>query len=141
MEPENFMKLFIKALEHLVLCKDLTGTDMRVFFALVSLAKSDNKICISQKELGEYLNIARTEVSRSIAKLGDFNYLTIVDRIGKQNVYMLNPDIVFSGDGKHRQAALIEYRNPMSLPKAVIKHLKNEIFPQSDPAEANFLLR
>jgi|GEM_PF-3858353 len=87
------MKFFTKALENILLCKELTGTDLRVFLALVYFSKK-NEVCISQKNLGEYLSIARPDVTKSITKLANLNYLTIIDHIGNQNIYMLNPDIL-----------------------------------------------
>ena len=98
---DNHARCFLKEMEHLSLDKDFTGTDFRVLMAIIANLDFDNKVSIPQKQLGEKLNIQRQEVTKSIKKLISKEYLHIVDKIGRQNIYMFNPNIVFKSKAKN----------------------------------------
>lgn len=127
---DNFMMFFNTGLQQISKDKNLVGQDLRVFLALAALVKDTNKICISQRELADFLDIHPSDVSKSTLRLNELNYLVIVDRIGKQNVYMLNPEIIFKGTKDKRDAAIKEYNNPMNLPKVAVKRI-GELLPKS----------
>jgi len=84
--------------------KNLNGTDLRVFLCIIGNLEYENILNISQKKLGEMLGIGKKEISKSINKLIKEEYLQIIDKIGRQNIYKFNPNIVFKSRAKnHKQ--------------------------------------
>lgn len=84
--------------------KNLNGTDLRVFLCIIGNLEYENILNISQKKLGEILGIGKKEISKSINKLIKEGYLQIIDKIGRQNIYKLNPSIAFKSRAKnHKQ--------------------------------------
>ncbi len=92
---DDYARCFLEEIEYLALDKDFTGTDFRVLMVIIANLDFNNKVNISQKQLGEKLNIQRQEVTKSVKKLISKEYLHIIDKIGRQNIYMLNPYFIF----------------------------------------------
>ena len=75
--------------------RDFSGTDLRVFLVIIGNVGYDNIINISQSELTEQSNISQQNISKSIQKLISKGYLQVIDKIGRRNIYMLNPNVAF----------------------------------------------
>ena len=85
----------------LAMDKDFSGNDLRVLLAIIGNLGYDNILNISQQELGEQLNIDRAAVTRAVKKLISKGYLQVVDTAGRQNIYQLNPHVVFRSRAKN----------------------------------------
>ena len=99
----DYARCFLNEITDIALDKTLTGTDFRVLLAIIGNLEYDNKINISQGQLGTKLNIKRPEVTKSIKKLISKGYLQIVDIIGRQNIYQFNPHVVFRSRAKNHK--------------------------------------
>ncbi len=81
--------------------KDLSGNDLRVFLIIIANLDYDNIINISQSQLAEQSGISQQNISKSITKLIFKGYLQIIGKIGRRNIYMLNPNVVFKSRAKN----------------------------------------
>ncbi|MGF1487031.1 MAG: MarR family transcriptional regulator [Prochloraceae cyanobacterium] len=81
--------------------KDLSGNELRVFLAIIGNLGYNNIINISQNELANQSNIRQQDISQSIKKLISKGYLQVVDKIGRRNIYMVNPNVVFKSRAKN----------------------------------------
>ncbi len=98
---DDYARCFLNEMVALALDRDFTGTDFRVLLAIIGNLEYDNKINISQRQLGKELNIKRPEVTKSIGKLISKGYLQVVDTAGRQNIYQFNPHIAFRSRAKN----------------------------------------
>lgn len=55
----------------------------------------DNKLLISQQTLAEYFQVSRVTISNAIKELEDKNLIAIY-KLGKQNIYCLNANAVWT---------------------------------------------
>ena len=81
--------------------RDFSGTDFRVLLAIIGNLGYENILNISQQELQQQLNISQGDISKSIKKLISKGYLQVVDKIGRRNIYMVNPNVVFKSRAKN----------------------------------------
>ena len=81
--------------------RQLSGTDFRVLLAIIGNLGYENILNVSQQELERQLNICQADISKSIKKLVFKGYLQIIDKIGRRNVYMLNPNVAFRSRAKN----------------------------------------
>lgn len=95
-----------EALEFLATDKDLKGETLRVLLLLCSRLDFENWIQITQKEIAEKLELDKTQVSRSIAKLLKKEILLRGPKLSQSFAYRLNPDYGWKG----RTINLEEYR-------------------------------
>ncbi len=91
----NYGRYFLEEMVDIASNRDLNGTDLRVLLCIIGNLEYENILNISQKKLGEILNIKQQEVSKSVKKLLEKEYLQIIDKIGRQNIYQFNPNIAF----------------------------------------------
>ena len=105
-KPVKYLKhsharVFLEEMIALGLDKEFSGNDLRVLLAIIGNLGYDNKVNISQHELGEQLNIHQTSVSRSLKKLVSKGYLQVIETIGRQNIYQFNPNVAFRSRAKN----------------------------------------
>ena len=81
--------------------KGLSGNDLRVFLVIIGNLGYNNIVNISQNELASQSNIRQQDISQSIKKLISKGYLQVVDKIGRRNIYMVNPNLVFKSRAKN----------------------------------------
>ena len=94
-------RCFLNEALGLAVDKDLSGTDFRVLLAIIGNLGYDNLLNISQQELEKQLSVSQANISKSIKKLISKGYLQVVDKIGRRNIYMINPNIVFRSRAKN----------------------------------------
>ncbi len=94
-------RVFLQEMIALGMDKGFSGNDLRVLVAIIGNLGYDNKLNISQQELGEQLDIHQTSISRSLKKLIAKGYLQIIDTIGRQNIYQFNPHVAFRSRAKN----------------------------------------
>ena len=81
--------------------KGLSGNDLRVFLVIIGNLGYNNIVNISQNELANQSNIRQQDISQSIKKLISKGYLQVVDKIGRRNIYMVNPNLAFKSRAKN----------------------------------------
>ncbi len=105
-KPNKYLKddharYFSTEMLGLAVDKDFSGNDLRVFLAILANLSFENILNISQQELSTQLAIHRSDIAKSIKKLISKGYLEIIDTIGRQNVYMFNPNVAFKSRAKN----------------------------------------
>ena len=81
--------------------RQFSGTDFRVLLAIIGNLGYENILNVSQQELEKQLNISQADISKSIKKLVSKGYLQVIDKIGRRNIYMLNPNVAFRSRAKN----------------------------------------
>lgn len=105
-KPMKYLKdaharCFLNEALGLAVDKDLSGTDFRVLLAIIGNLGYENLLNISQQELEKQLSVSQANISKSIKKLISKGYLQVVDTIGRRNIYMINPNVVFRSRAKN----------------------------------------
>ena len=98
---DSHTRLFSDEALGLAVDKDLSGTDFRVLLAIIGNLGYENILNISQQELEKQLGISQANISKSIKKLISKDYLQVIDKIGRRNIYMVNPNVVFKSRAKN----------------------------------------
>ena len=98
---DSHARVFLEEMIALGIDKELSGNDLRVLLAIIGNLDYDNKINISQQELGNQLDIHQVSISKSLKKLMSKGYLQIIDTIGRQNIYQFNPNVAFRSRAKN----------------------------------------
>ena len=98
---DSHTRLFSDEALGLAVDKDLSGTDFRVLLAIIGNLGYENILNISQQELEKQLSVSQANISKSIKKLISKGYLQVVDKIGRRNIYMVNPNVVFKSRAKN----------------------------------------
>ncbi len=97
----NYIRSFQDEMTELAIDRSLTGTDLRILLAIMGNLGYDNIFSLSQKELGEIVQIDKVEISKTFKKLCSKGYLKPVKKIGRQNVYIFNPNVVFKSKARN----------------------------------------
>jgi DNA-binding transcriptional regulator YhcF (GntR family) len=108
----NFYKLW---LSHIIQSMDIIGNrKSRFAFWLLDQMDSENKICMTQRQMAKKMNISLDTVRKTIIALLKSDFLT------KHNtgVYKVNPDVIFKGGKTDRLNVLIQYRTTQAEQKA-----------------------
>ena len=98
---DDYARYFSSEMLGLAVDKDFSGNDLRVFLAILANLGFENVLSISQQELSSQLGIHRSDIAKSIKKLISKKYLEIIDTVGRQNIYMFNPNVVFKSRAKN----------------------------------------
>jgi len=85
---------------------DLGSEAMRVLLILLGRLDFENQLMVSQAELGRFLSMKPSSVSRAIARLVKEEVLRPGPRIGVNRTYSLNPSYGWKGSAKAHQEAL-----------------------------------
>ncbi len=117
--------------------KDLSGNDLRVFLAIIGNLGYDNIVNISQNELGKQSDIHQQHISKSLKKLISKGYLKVVDKIGRRNIYMVNPNVVFKSRAKNLKELKYAWDkktipNTQKLPVDIEKDLEPDLEDKLD---------
>ena len=92
---KDFIMMYRKCLEQLA---DLSLKDpraMQVFMFLVKNMDSNNAIAIPMDLMSKMLGVTRQTISNKIKYLQEHGWIEIF-KLGKTNVYVLNPEVVWS---------------------------------------------
>ncbi len=105
-KPNKYLKnsharVFLEEMIALGTDKELSGNDYRVLLAILGNLGYDNKISISQQQLGNQLNIHQARISKSVKKLISKGYVQVIETIGRQNIYQFNPNVAFRSRAKN----------------------------------------
>lgn len=95
------IRTFSEGLVRLATDKDLTLTDKNVLLYIAGIIDYENILDISQAQLAKDIGIVRQEVTKSIKKLCELDYLRIIGKVGRQNIYKLSPYFAFKSRAKN----------------------------------------
>ena len=89
----------------------LTGEEYKVLFAIMARVKFACYTRISQTDIAEKLNIARSSVSRAVKRLLELNILIEGPRADFCKTYMVNPYMGLEEEQKpkQKQAKIVDY--------------------------------
>ena len=90
----HYVRAFQEGLLEIILDKDLTGDDIRVFLAIISHVEYENKFIMPLGHLAEAIGMKRQNVSKSVKKLLEKQYLNREGNQGQVNHYMVDPRII-----------------------------------------------
>ena len=103
----NFHKIW---LGHVINSLDLIGNQkIRLANFLLENMDSDNKICMTLRQMAEQSKISTETVRITIKTLMEANFLRRIN-IG---AYQINPDIIFKGGMNKRLNVLYQYNKPI----------------------------
>ena len=109
--PEGWLSMSQAALRTIAEDRSLTLADHRVLATLLSRVGFENVVVVNQSMLAEGLNLHRTQVSRSLAKLVERNYLIAGEKDGRHRSYALNPFVGWKGSTQKGNGALARARS------------------------------
>ncbi len=96
-----YIRSFQNEMVGLAIDREFNGTDLRVLLTIIGNLGYENILSLTQKEIGEQINIKPVEVTKSIKKLVKKGYLQVITKIGRQNIYMFNPTVAFKSRAKN----------------------------------------
>ena len=91
----DYIRAFQEGLLEIICDKDLSGEDVRIFFGIVANLEYENIFRMPLAVLSRQLGIDRSNISKSVSKLVQKNYLTKISSQGRVNHYMADPRIAF----------------------------------------------
>lgn len=111
--------------------RELQLRDLEVLFAMLEVLELENFIRVSQKHLGDRLNMLRPNVSRSIRTLIRHGIILEGPKIGTASTYRLNPRFGWKGSAKQHHEALREQMRAPRLAPVIKLPVVQE--PERDP--------
>ena len=98
---------FLAGMDHM--CDlPLKGQDWKVWAYLVSRLDFDNWLRVKQSDICKRLNLKQSNVSRSLAKLIEFDLIVKGPLAERYNTYRFNPRIIHRG-AKHYRSNIVQY--------------------------------
>ena len=95
------VRIFTDGLLQIALDPDLSGEDIRVLLGCIGNMEYENFLDKPQGELASILGMKQPNVSRSLKKLVERDYIRIIGKAGRQNIYRINPLIAFKSRAKN----------------------------------------
>lgn len=105
----DYLRFFSEGLQELILDKELTRTDIVVMLYCCTISGFENRFTISQQQISDTCELSRSEVNKSIKKLKQKGWISIVGSIGRQNIYMINPKLAFKSRALNYNGIVSEY--------------------------------
>jgi hypothetical protein len=100
-----FPKKYLKDMDYIRVCNDkfldlaLNGNfhamDWKVLTVCLTHMEFENRLDMSQLEIGNLLQVKQSAVARSLKKLIGAKCLRVETVRGKQNIYFINPNLAF----------------------------------------------
>ena len=113
----NYIRIMNDFLVNLAVNGNLASNDWKVLAVCLGSMEFENRVDVSQTEIGNLLQVPSQTVSRSMKKLIQAQCLRIECQRGKQNIYFVNPNLAFKTMGKNLQ---------------VLKEAWGDVEPQGD---------
>lgn len=96
----------------ITIANELNHEQMRVLMALLAELDYENYIQVAQMDIAETLNMQKTNVSRAIKNLLEFEIILEGPKIGRSKTYRLNPKFGWKGTVSNHKKAL---KNGLSI--------------------------
>ena len=94
-------RIFNEGMAQVISDKDLTQQDFKVLFHVVNNMEWDNIFQQSQVAIAEALEMQQPNVSKSMKKLIEKDFIRIIGNIGRQNVYRVSPYLALKSRAKN----------------------------------------
>ena len=98
---KDYLTMYQAAFLEIAQDKDFNQTDTRIILAILGKLAYENEFSLSQDDLGNLLQIAQPNVSKSMVKLEAKGYLQVLRTVGRQKIYMFNPYLAFRSRSKN----------------------------------------
>jgi DNA-binding MarR family transcriptional regulator len=105
----NYMRVFSDTLCEISLDKELTGSDLRVLNIILCGMEFGNRYSQPQAAIAKMLGTGQRNVAASIKKLIEKKLIQVIDQVGRQNIYMVNPELAFKDYSDNLDALLEEW--------------------------------
>jgi DNA-binding MarR family transcriptional regulator len=100
---KDYLRMYQDAFLEIAQDKELNHTDTRVVLAILGKLGYENEFNLTQADLGNLLQVAPSNISKSMVKLEAKGYLQVVRTVGRQKVYQFNPYMAFRSRAKNFQ--------------------------------------
>jgi DNA-binding MarR family transcriptional regulator len=101
---KDYLRMYQDAFLEIAQDKELNQTDTRVVLAILGKLGYENEFNLSQDELGNLLQVAQPNISKSLVKLENKGYLQVARTVGRQKIYQFNPYLAFRSRAKNFKA-------------------------------------
>lgn len=92
---KNFIQLYRNHVDDITNLALENSTAFKILMLLIKHMDGNNALCVSMVSLGEILHISRQAISKNIKYLKDNGWVCVLKN-GTSNVYIVNPDIVWT---------------------------------------------
>ena len=86
----------------------LTAMNNRVLDYMMGSTDFENYVMVTTKKIAECIRVDDRRVKESIKALKEYGYIE-VKKYGRNNIYRLNPDMIWKGKYKKRAENIIEF--------------------------------
>jgi hypothetical protein len=100
----NYIRIMNDFLVNLAVNGNLASNDWKVLAICLGSMEFENRLDLSQTEMGNLLQVPSQTISRSMKKLIKAKCLRIETQRGKQNIYLINPHLAFKTMGRNLEA-------------------------------------
>lgn len=98
---KDYLRMYQDAFREIAQDKELNHTDTRIILAILGELGYENEFNLSQADLGNLLQVAQPNISKSLLKLENKGYLQVVRTVGRQKIYQFNPYLAFRSRAKN----------------------------------------
>ena len=98
---KEYLRMYQDAFLEIAQDKELNHTNTRVVLAILGKLGYENEFSLSQDDLGNLLQVAQQNISKSLLKLEAKGYLQVVRTVGRQKIYQFNPYLAFRSRAKN----------------------------------------
>ena len=119
----NFVQFYRDYLDDITALGDENYVAFKVFMFIAKHMDPNNSLCVSMKALQELLGYSRQTLSKAVKYLKDKGWLCVL-KSGTTNIYVMNPEIVWTSWGNHKQYCKFQ-TNVIVTPSENAEYLKN----------------
>ena len=98
---KDYLRMYQDAFLEIAQDKELNQTDTRVVLAILGKLGYENEFSLTQADLGNLLQVAPSNISKSMVKLENKGYLQVARTVGRQKIYQFNPYLAFRSRAKN----------------------------------------
>lgn len=99
---KDFIQIYRSYIDSIAELACQNTTAYKLFMLLIKHMDGNNALCVSTKALAEILNVSTRTIIRSVNYLKDNGWICVL-KSGTTNVYIINPDIVWTSYANQKQ--------------------------------------
>ena len=114
------------------LSKVKNGLALQIFLFISKEMDKENKLIVSQQTLAEYFAVSRSTVAVAIKELFDSELIYLL-KIGKQNIYCLNANVVWTRErdklhlARFRASVIVSQEEQVKIKKMNMKQISMDL--------------
>lgn len=101
-EDSDFVKMYRRFIQQIADLSMESPTALRVLLFLIRHMDGMNAIGVPQKLIAEMIGVSRQTVNTAITYLADHGWIEVY-KLGKANIYVVNPDVVWTSYADQKQ--------------------------------------